>query len=344
MSHRDQRRPVAVVTGASAGIGRAAARAFASAGYDVGLIARGQDGLCAAAAEVARHGGRASTHRLDVADSAAVEAAATDIEANLGAIDVWVNNAMVTVLSPVKSVLPEEVRRVMETTYLGTVHGTLAALRRMLARDRGTIVQVGSALAYRSIPLQAPYCGAKAATRGFTDSLRSELIHDRSRVRVTMVHMPAVNTPQFEWCRTRTAHRPQPVPPIYAPEVAAQAILWAAEHAPREMEVGWSTVGAVWANKIAPGLLDRFLAHRAYDSQQTDQPIETDRRDNLYAPLPGDYGARGPFTSRARSASTQLQLRTRALSCALGAAAVIAVLAASRLLKRGTYRLHDARR
>ncbi len=326
---RAHRPPLAVVTGASAGIGRAAVRAFAAAGYDLGLIARGRDGLRAAADEVARAGGRASVHALDVGDAEAVEAAAAAIESELGPIDVWVNDAMVTVVAPVKALEPEEVRRVTETTYLGAVHGTMAALKRMLPRDRGTIVQVGSALAYRSIPLQAPYCGAKAAIRGFTDSLRSELMHDRTGVRVTMVHMPAVNTPQFDWCRTHMHRRPQPVPPIYAPEVAAAAIVWAARHAPRELNVGGSTLRAVWANKLVPGLLDRYLAYRGYESQQTDEPVQADRRDNLFGPLPGDYGAEGRFVSRSRRSSGELWLRTHAPAIALGVAALgLGVLAA----------------
>ena len=241
-----------VVTGASAGVGRATARAFARQGAPVALLARDRDGLEAAAKDVEADGGTALVLPLDVADADAVDRAADAIEAEFGPIDIWVNNAMVSVFSPVHELAAEEVRRVTEVTYLGTVHGTLSALRRMHPRDRGTIVQVSSALAHRSIPLQAPYCGAKHAIEGFTDSLRCELLHDRSGVRVTSVQLPALNTPQFEWVRTRLPGHPQPVPPIYQPEVAADAIVWAAEHAPRTLKVGMSTVLAIYANRVAP--------------------------------------------------------------------------------------------
>lgn len=298
-----------VVTGAGAGVGRATVRAFARRGASVALVGRGTDGLEAAAEEVEAAGGRALVLPLDVADAAAVEEAAAATERDLGPVDVWVNNAMVSVFSPVHELTAEEVRRVTEVTYLGYVHGTLAALRRMRPRDGGTIVQVGSALAHRAIPLQAAYCGAKHAVEGFTESLRCELLHDRSGVRVTMVQLPALNTPQFEWVRSRLPGHPQPVPPIYQPEVAARAVVWAAEHAPRELSVGRSTVLALLANRIAPGLLDRYLARTGYDSQQLAEPLGSGRTDNLFEPRPGDHGAHGRFD--ARSADCSLQLRAR---------------------------------
>src|SRR5438552_12432233 len=268
---------VVVVTGASAGVGRAVVRAFARKGADVGLLARGIDGLEGARREVEAAGGRAVIAPTDVADAAAVNAAADRVERELGPIDVWVNNAMVSVFSPVRELTPEEVKRVTDVTYLGVVHGTLAALKRMLPRDRGAIVQVGSALAYRGIPLQAAYCGAKHAIQGFTESLRCELLHDNSHVHVAMVQLPAMNTPQFDWVKSRLPREPQPVPPIYAPEIAADAIVWAASARRREISVGAPTVAAIWGNKVASGLLDRYLAATAYDSQQTAEPADPDR-------------------------------------------------------------------
>src|SRR4051812_48971992 len=291
--------PVVVITGASAGVGRATARAFADSGYDVALIARGEAGLAGAADEVRRAGRRALELPLDVADADAVETAASRTEQELGAIDVWVNDAMLSVFSPIKEMRADEYRRVTEVTYLGYVHGTLAAYRRMAARDRGVIVQVGSALAYRSIPLQSAYCAAKHAIAGFTDSLRCELIHDGSHVRVTMVNMPALNTPQFDWVRSRLRGKGQPVPPIFEPEVAARAILHAAEHPHRELQVGRSTYLALVGNKIAPSLLDHYLGRTGYDSQQTGEPEDPDRPNNLWRPLPGDHGAHGSFDNRA---------------------------------------------
>ena len=324
---------VVAITGASAGVGRAAAREFARSGADVALLARNGDALENARAEVESYGRRALAIPLDVSDADAVERAAFVIESQLGPIDVWVNNAMVTVFSPVALLQPDEVRRVSEVTYLGTVNGTLSALRRMQPRDRGVIVQVGSALAYRSIPLQAPYCGAKSAIRGFTDSLRTELLHSGSRVRVTMVQMPALNTPQFDWCRTRLTRKPQPVPPIFEPEVAARAIVWASRHRRREVFVGSSTVAAIWGNRVAAPLLDRYLARAAYDAQLAEEPLEPDRPDNLWHTVPGDRGAHGRFRDRASKTSRELWLtthRTLLLSaCALGAG--LAWVAASRL-------------
>jgi len=289
---------IVVITGASAGVGRATVRAYARRGADIGLIARGPDGLEAARREVEAEGGRAIAIPLDVANAEQVETAAERFESDLGPIDVWVNNAMVSVFSPIKELQPAEIKRVTEVTYLGMVYGTLAALKRMLPRDRGAIIQVGSALAYRGIPLQAAYCGAKHAIQGFTESLRCELLHDRSHVHVAMVQLPAMNTPQFDWVKSRLPRRPQPVPPIYAPEIAADAIIWAAEHRRSELSVGGPTVLAIWGNKIAPSLADEYLARTGYDSQQTDEPADPSRPDNLWAPLPGDHGAHGRFDSR----------------------------------------------
>jgi NAD(P)-dependent dehydrogenase (short-subunit alcohol dehydrogenase family) len=321
---------VAVVTGASAGLGRAIARAFGERGAAVALLARGQDRLAAAEREIRDAGGRALAIPTDVADAEAMSAAADLIERELGPIDVWVNNAMVSVFSPVKEMTAQEYRRVTEVTYLGYVHGTLAALRRMHPRDHGTIVQVSSALAFRAIPLQSAYCAAKHAIKGFTESLRTELLHDGSGVQVTMVHMPALNTPQFTWVRSRLPHRPQPVPPIYQPELGAEAVVYAALHpGRRDFKVGASTVRAIWGNQVAPGLLDAYLAKTGYDSQQTDEPEHPDRPDNLWTSLPGDYGARGAFDARAHSQSLQLRLEEhRGLALlAAGAAGIAAALA-----------------
>src|SRR2546429_4936398 len=273
---------VIVITGASAGVGRATVRAFARQRADVGLLARGVDGLEGARREVEAAGGRALAIPTDVADADQVEAAAERVERELGPIDVWVNNAMVSVFSPVKELPADEVKRVTEVTYLGVVYGTLAALKRMLPRNRGAIVQVGSALAYRSIPLQSAYCAAKHAVAGFTDSLRCELIHDKSKVRLTMVQMPALNTPQFSWVKSRLKHKTKPVPPIFQPEVGARAIYWAAHHGRRELYVGWPTVEAIVANKVAPGVLDHYLGRTGFQSQQTSEPENPDRPDNLW--------------------------------------------------------------
>jgi NAD(P)-dependent dehydrogenase (short-subunit alcohol dehydrogenase family) len=297
---------VVVITGASAGVGRAAVREFASRGADVGLLARDADGLDAAAKEVAAFGRRAVAVPTDVADPEQVEAAAAQIEEQLSPIDVWVNNAMTSVFAPFTEIEPEEFRRVTEVTYLGFVFGTRAALRRMLPRDHGTIVQVGSALAYRGIPLQSAYCGGKHAIEGFTESVRTELFHDKSKVWLTMVQMPALNTPQFEWVLSRLPGSPQPVPPIYQPEVAARAIAWAATHRRRQLWVGAPTVATVLANKVAPGLLDRYLGRTGYKSQQTSQAADPGRPNNLWAPVPGDHGAHGPFDDRAHPRSPQL--------------------------------------
>lgn len=295
----DQHR-VVVVTGASAGVGRAVAREFARAGCDVALLARGHDGLEGAQREVEAMGRRAIAIPTDVADADQVEAAAERVEHELGPIDVWVNNAMVTVFSPFVDVAPDEYRRVTDVTYLGTVNGTRAALERMRARNRGVIVQVGSALSYRAIPLQAPYCGAKFAIRGFTDALRCELLHERSRVHLTMVQLCAFNTPQFDWGRAHLERQPQPVPPIFQPEMAARAIVWAANHRRRELWVGASTVRTILGQRIFPGLLDRLAAWIGYSGQMSDEPLPPARRDNLFEPVPGDHGAHGRFDDRAR--------------------------------------------
>ena len=315
---------VAVITGASSGIGRASVRAFAQAGYKLGLIARSQEGLDAAAREAETAGSAAVVVVGDVVKPEAIERLATETEARFGPIDLWVNNAMVTVLSPVAEMTAEEFRRVMEVNYLGTVHGTLAALARMGPRDRGTIVQVGSALAYRSIPLQSAYCASKAAIRGFTDSLRSELLHDRSGVRLTMVQLPAVNTPQFEVMRNRMPRKAQPVPPIFSPYTIGAAILYAAEHPGREMVVGASALQAIVGQKVAPGLIDRYLARNGYESQQREQPERPGRPDNLFETLPGDRGAEGPFTDRSRRSSIQLWLRERPLLTIASALGMVA--------------------
>ncbi|HKU25304.1 MAG TPA: SDR family oxidoreductase, partial [Candidatus Sulfotelmatobacter sp.] len=263
-------------------------------------------------------GGRALVLPLDVADSNAVERAADEVEKQFGPIDVWVNDAMVSVFSPVKEMLPEEYKRVTEVTYLGFVYGTLAALKRMLPRDRGTIVQVGSALAYRSIPLQSAYCAAKHAISGFTDSLRCELIHDKSNVHVTMVHMPALNTPQFGWVKSRLKNKAQPVPPIFQPEVGARAVYWAAHHRRRELYVGGSTVEAIVGNKIAPGVLDHYLGRTGYDSQQTAEPENPHRPNNLWDALPGDHGAHGTFDARANEKSWELHASINRVWLGLG--------------------------
>jgi len=276
---------VVVVTGASAGVGRATAQAFAKRGDTVALLARGEDGLAGAAEEVKSFGGRALPIVTDVSDPDQVEAAAARVEDELGPIDIWVNVAMTTVFAEFKDLTPEEYRRATDVTYLGYVWGTMAALKRMLPRDRGTIIQVGSALAYRAIPLQAPYCGAKFAIRGFTDSIRTELLHDKSNVRITMVQLPAVNTPQFNWCKTKLRRHPQPVPPIFQPEVPAEAIVWAAEHKRRELWVGGPTALAILGNRIAPSIADRYLARTGFNGQQTDEPVDPNRPNNLFEPV-----------------------------------------------------------
>lgn len=329
---------VVVITGAAAGIGRAAVAEFAKRKACIGLIARGRDGLESARREVEAAGGRALVLPTDVSHADEVEAAADAVEQAFGPIDIWVNDAFTNVFAEFVDLTPEEYRRITEVSYLGFVFGTMSALRRMRERDSGTIVQVGSALAYRSIPLQAAYCGAKSAIRGFTDSIRCELVHQKSNVHITMVQMPAVNTPQFSWCRTKLPHKPQPVPPIYQPEVAGRAIYWAAHHRRRELWVGMPTVEAIIGQKIAPGLLDRYLGKTGYSSQQYDGAPSPDRHDNLWEPSPIDYGAHGAFDDRARSHSKELWLAMHGswvvfglgLAAAAGAAAYGLVRAVGR--------------
>ena len=297
---------IVVITGAGAGVGRATATEFARQGYDVALLSRDNDRLEHAAAELRRFGVRALPIPTDVADADAVEAAADLTEAELGPIDVWVNVAMATVFAPVSKLTPAEFERGTRVTYLGQVHGTMSALARMRQRNRGTIVNVGSALGYRSVPLQSMYCGSKFAIRGFTDSLRSEIIHDKLNVHLTMVDLPAVNTPQFDWAMNKMGKKAMPVAPIYQPEVPARAIFFAATHRRRQIWVGYPTVQAILANRIAPGLIDRYLAKSGYSGQLTDTPTGTDAPANLFAPVPGAYGAHGRFDDRAKTGSWEM--------------------------------------
>ncbi|HEY7210774.1 MAG TPA: SDR family oxidoreductase [Bryobacteraceae bacterium] len=314
---------VVMITGASAGVGRAVVREFAKRQASIGLIARDSARLQAAKAEVEELGGRALAFPADVSDSESIERAAESVKNEFGPLDVWVNNAMTTIFAPLDEITPAEFKRATEVTYLGCVYGTMAALKQMLPRDRGTIVQIGSALAYRSIPLQSAYCGAKHAIVGFTDSLRCELIHKRSKVHVTAVHLPAMNTPQFSWCRTRLPRHPQPVPPIFEPEVAGRAVYWAAHHRRREIFVGGSTVTAVYGQDIVPGLADRYLGRTGVDAQQTREPVSPERPDNLFEPVSGDYAAHGIFTATAKSCSLQNWLNLRRAPVAAIAAALL---------------------
>lgn len=318
------RPPVVVITGASAGIGRALAREYARKGATLGLLARGAEGLIAAKTEVEALGGRALACICDVSDDEAVEAAAATIERDLGPIDIWINNAMASVFAPIDDTTPADFRRVTDVTYLGSVYGTLAALKRMRPRNRGTIVQIGSLLARRSIPLQASYCAAKHALEGFTESLRCELLHDRCAVSVTMVHLPAVNTPQFSWVKTTLAHAPQPMGKIYQPEVVARAIVDAAAHPRRTTLAGGSMIVPWFLQKVAPGLLDHVLARRAVEGQQMEAPIAPARRDNLWVPLPGDHGAHGSFDDRATSTSLQAWANRHRRALGLSALAIAA--------------------
>lgn len=329
------KKEVVVITGASAGIGRATAIRFAQDGAKVALLARGQAGLQGAKNDVEKEGGLALVIPTDVADAKAVEAAAAQVESELGPIDIWINNAMCSVFSPVKKMTPDEFKRVTEVTYLGTVYGTLAALQYMLPRNGGSIVQVGSALAYRGIPLQAAYCAGKHAIQGFCDSLRTELMHDKSDIRLTMVQLSAFNTPQFEWVKSRLQGRAQPVPPIYQPEVAAEAIHWAAHNERRELIVGWPSVRAIVGNKLAPKYADWVLARDGFKSQQTDVPEDPNRPYNLWEPVDEerDFGAHGRFDAQAINDSPQLFATThRRLLTALGAG--LTGLAGLALLKK----------
>ncbi len=329
---RPRRPEVVAITGASAGVGRAVAHAFARRGARVALLARDGAGLAATAGEVEEFGGRPLVLPLDVADARAVDAAAASVEEQLGPLDVWVNDAMATILAPLHATSAREFERATQVTYLGAVYGTMAALSRMRERDRGVIVQVGSALAYRAIPLQAAYCGAKFAIRGFTDSIRCELLHDGSGIRLTMVQLPGVNTPQFDWCLTRMPRHPQPVPPIFQPEVPAEAVYWAAHHRRRELWVGHSTVKAILASYLAPSLADRYLARTGYESQQISGfPVPADRPVNLFAPVPRVAATHGRFDAQAKSRSPQLWVTThRAALLASGASAIIAAGLAAR--------------
>ncbi|MGZ4789970.1 MAG: SDR family oxidoreductase [Terriglobales bacterium] len=321
-------REVVVITGASAGVGRCVAREFARHGAQIGLLARGRAGLEGARRDVERLGGKAIAIPTDVADATEVFAARQKVEAKFGPIDIWVNVAMASVFSPIKEMTPDDYQRVTDVTYLGYVNGTLAALKTMLPRDRGTIVQVGSALAYRSIPLQSAYCAAKHAIVGFTDSLRCELIQDQSNVHVTCVHLPAMNTPQFDWVKSRLLHKAQPVPPLYQPEVAARAIYWAAHHRRREVWVGGSTVEAIVGQRFIPSLLDIYLGKTGYRSQQTSEREDPERSHNLYEPVDDarDYGPHGRFGQRASSTSEQVWFdvhRDWLIGGAVGAAAFL---------------------
>jgi short-subunit dehydrogenase len=298
---------VVVVTGAGAGVGRATVEEFARHGYDVGLLSRDQARIDRAVTDLqTRHGVHALGIATDVANAEAVDMAASRIEEELGPIDVWVNIAMATVFAPVSMLSAQEFERGTQVTYLGQVHGTMAALSRMRGRNRGTIVNVGSALGYRSVPLQSIYCGAKFAVRGFTDALRSEIIHDHLNIHLTMVDLPAVNTPQFDWALNKMGRRARPVAPVYQPEVAARAIFFAATHRRREVWVGFPTVRAILANRIAPGLIDRYLAKAGYEGQLADELLEPDSAGNLFEPVPGDYGAHGRFDSQSRTGSFEM--------------------------------------
>lgn len=320
---------IAVVTGSSGGVGRAIAIAFGKRGWRVALLARGEAGLEGARRDVERVGGEAMVVPTDVADEAAMEAAAERVEREWGPIDVWVNNAMATIFCDFLHTDPADFKRATEVTYLGAVWGVLAALKRMKPRDQGTIVQVGSALCYRSIPLQAAYCGAKSGVRGFIDSIRCELIHDRSRVHLTMVHLSAFNTPQFDWGRTCMPRKPKPLGKIFQPEVAAEGVYWAATHRRRELWVGWPAVQAILGTRVLPGFLDRMLAFKAYDGQQSVEPIEAGRQDNLWQPVPEDRGAHGRFDSEAIGWSAQLWFTTHRWVGVLVAVVLLVVLGAA---------------
>ncbi|MCQ8279271.1 SDR family oxidoreductase [Acetobacteraceae bacterium KSS8] len=297
---------IAVITGAGAGVGRATVTEFAKVGYDVALLSRDPDRLEQAAAEARRYGVRALPISTDVADFDAVAAAAETVESQLGPIDVWVNVAFATVFAPVKHITAAEALRATQVTYLGQVHGMMVALKHMTPRNRGAIVNVGSALAYRSVPLQSVYCGAKSAIRGFTDSLRSELIHDKLDINLTMVDLPAVNTPQFDWAENKMGYKAMPVAPIYEPEVPARAILFAATHRRREIWLGWPTVKAIMANRIAPAYADRMLAKMGYSGQITHEPLPKNAPANLFEPVKGNYGARGRFSAKSRTGSWEM--------------------------------------
>lgn len=334
------RRPTVVVSGASAGVGRAVAQEFARHGWNVGLIARGEVGLAGTIRDVERLGGRPIAFAADVADPQAVQEVADAVARTCGGIDVWVNNAMVTVYAPVQETSPEEFRRVTEVTYLGQVHGTMAALKHMVPADRGTIVHIGSALAYRSIPLQATYCAAKAAVRGFVDSLRSELLHDRSKVRLTMVQLPAVNTPQFDWARSRMPRMLEPVPPIYQPEAIARHVFRAAHDAPRELWIGASAWKAIVGNMVIPGWIDGYLARHGYRGEMTSMRAQANRPDNLYDPVDTDPGAHGRFDSRSTNHVAAADPRW----LKLGLAAALGLVAGTMLFATEAHGREEGRR
>lgn len=326
---------IVAITGASAGVGRAVAREFAARKWDVALIARDEARLQAAVTELRQSGVRATAVVADVADFAAVKAAAEEIDETFGPIDIWINNAMATVFAPVTEITPEEFKRSTEVTYLGQVYGTMIALSLMRPRNRGTIVNIGSALAYRAIPLQSAYCGAKYAVRGFTDALRSELIHDRSAIGLVMVHLPAVNTPQFDWALNKTGRRAQPVPPIFQPEVVARAIYFAAMHPKRrEVWVGMSTIKAIIGNKLAPGLLDRYLAAVGYSGQLTDEPQPQGVPANLFATVDKDVAAHGRFDDLASDCSMEMAISTHRGVATLAVVGLLAVGLASLFARR----------
>lgn len=325
MSDREQ---TAVICGGTAGVGRATAHALARAGFRVAVIARGEQGLSDTRDELEAAGAKVLAIAADVADADAVDRAAERIEAELGPIEIWVNAAMATVFGPVNKISAAEFKRVTDVTYLGFVHGTLAALRYMEARNRGTIVQVGSALSYRAIPLQSAYCAAKFAIRGFTDSLRCELIHTNSRVRLTMVQLPAHNTPQFDWSRNKMQKRPQPVPPIHTPEVAARAIVRAATDAPRELWLGRASFQAIIGNMFMPGLLDRMMAKQAWSGQMTDEPASDEQPDNLFQPVDGLHRIEGRFGNQAKDKALGLSSETVGKLAAAGLAVVTVIAVA----------------
>jgi short-subunit dehydrogenase len=328
--HSEGNSEVVVITGASAGVGRATAREFGKHGARVALLARNEEGLEGARKEVEAAGGEALPIPTDVSDPEQVEAAAEKVERELGPIDVWVNDAIAVIFSPFKGIELADFKRSTEVCYLGTVYGTKAALKRMLPRDRGTVVQVGSALAYRAIPLQSAYCGSKHAIRGFTDSVRTELLHDGSGVHITMVQLPAVNTPQFDLSKTNLPKHPQPVPPIYQPEIPARAIYWAAHQRRREVRVGLSSTIVIAGNKLLPEFGDWYLAKTGYSSQQADQPVDQNRPDNLYEPVPGDHGTHGIFDEQSHEESPQLwateHLGLLAIAGAAGLLAAVALI------------------
>jgi NAD(P)-dependent dehydrogenase (short-subunit alcohol dehydrogenase family) len=335
MSVTTKKPEVVVITGASAGVGRAIARKFAERGAHIGLLARGHAGLEGACNDVEKAGGKALMIPTDVADPEQVEAAADKVEQTFGPIDIWINVAMASVFSPFKEMNAIDFKRVTEVTYLGQVYGTMAALHRMLPRDRGRIIQVGSALAYRGIPLQSAYCGAKHAIQGFTESVRCELIHDKSNVKISMVQLPAVNTPQFSWVKSRLPHKAQPVPPIYEPEVIADGVAYVADHYRRELFIGSSTVIVIQGNKIAPGFGDWYLGKTGYKSQQTSQPENPNRPNNLWHPVDEnhDHGAHGAFDERARKKSWELWVDTHRSVLSLVGAGIASLIAAV-LLRR----------